>query len=102
MTDTSAIALRAGKPTITVRQNQIEWAPLADGGRLAFTNTSYKAVKDALFMTFGKFPIRLSKDHVRELRAMAAAAREPGSADHPYTQLIEALNKYGDLELRDL
>lgn len=94
----SPMRLRGGTPTIAVGQQVIEWSPLAEGGRLSFADTSYRAVREALFRVFGKFPIRLSKDNIKEIQAMAASA--PGDA--PYLQILEALRKYGELELRDL
>lgn len=90
--------LRGGRPTIAVSQQVIEWSPLAEGGRLSFQDTSYRAVRDALFKVFGKFPIRLSKDNIKEIQAMAAAS----AGETPYQQILDALRKYGDLELRDL
>lgn len=92
--------LRAGGgPPITVQQQAIEWAPIAEGGRLPFNGTSYRQVRDALFKVFGKFPIRLSKDNIPQIVAMSAVIDE-GSA--PYQCILDALRKYGDLELRDL
>lgn len=99
---TESTAIRMGQPTIKAQQQQIEWAPISSGGQLSFKGTSYGAVKVALSMTFGKFPIRLKPEHLPQLKAMAAVAKESTNGDQPYTQLIEALGMYGNLELRDL
>ena len=46
---------------------------------------------------FGPLPIRLTKDaHASMLRGMIAAA---GDGATPYTELLEALRQYSDLEV---
>ncbi len=95
--------LRGGRPSIAVATPlamQIEWAPMASGQRLPFNGTSYLAVREALTKTFGAFPIRLSRaDHLATMRGMAAVAAEGAE---PYAQLAAALDKFGELEIRDV
>lgn len=92
--------LQAGKPTVAVVQNNhsgIAWAPLDKATRVSFMGTSFPAVRAALVKTFGEFPIRILPGDETVIRGMAAAAGEGGT---PYAEILEALRKHGDLELR--
>lgn len=85
------------------KQQAIEWCPIAEGGRLSFAGTTYRATRNALFSVFGEYPIRLNKaKHLQTLQAMSHVAKEANDGAAPYNQLADALRKYGDLEVRDL
>lgn len=89
------------RPTPLVKQDAIEWAPLAGPSRLPFIGTDYASVRKALIGMWGPFPIRLSKTNGDDeaMRAMLFASG-PGSA--PFHILHQALMQYGEIELRDL
>jgi hypothetical protein len=75
---------------------------VSDGGRLTFENTSLAAVRGSLFAMWGDFPIRLSKARdIRLVESMAAAAKSHGNAHAPFVQILDALNKFGELEIAD-
>lgn len=76
----------------------IEWAPLASPVAVSFSGGSYRAVHSALTETFGKFPIRLTRDkHLVALHGMHAA-----TLCLAYKQLADGLERFGDIEVRDV
>lgn len=88
----------AGKPSVGVRETGIYWAPVSQSIRLSFAGTDQATVSKALTDTFGKFPIRLSDSHILTIKAMYHAA---GVGGKPYSDLYDALQKFGQLELTE-
>lgn len=84
------------------KQYAIDCRPVGEGHRLSFEGTNFTATRDALAGTFGKFPIRLDKSHKLMLAAMAEVAKANGKGQIPYTQIIDAIHRYGDIELNEL
>lgn len=65
---------------------------------LTFLGTDFTATWRALTETFGQMPIQLNTfEHMGVLKGMANAAGE-GAA--PYKQILEALEKYEEIEVR--
>jgi len=75
---------------------QMSWRPLTTPRRVTFLGTSFAAVHRALGEVFGGFPIRLSREHIVAIRAMATVAAD---GREPYDQIAEALAKHGDVEV---
>jgi hypothetical protein len=67
---------------------------------VTFLGTSFDQVAMAMREVFGEFPIRLKwAEHIAVLTAMAAVA---GDGRGPYEQIMTALGRYRELELRVL
>lgn len=91
------VSVVAGKPSISVGERTIQWAPIASPVRLHFDGTSCAEVAAALMQAFGEFPIRLHKgEQLMILKGMVAAA---GEARRPYEELLRALAQVGELEV---
>lgn len=83
-------------------QPTVSWVALTQPSALRYNGTTVQAVHVALRMAFGEFPIKLSSGnggvHLSVLLGMQAVA---GAGATPYTILYEALEKFGEIEVRD-
>jgi hypothetical protein len=80
------------------RESRIEWCVKQPPAMLSFLGTTCDDTAKALIIAFGKFPIQLNRfEHEAVLVGMAAAA---GEGRVPYNALLEALRKYGEIEVR--
>ena len=76
----------------------IEWCPKAKPKTLHFNGTACILVAEALAQTFGKFPIQLNQfEHATVILGMMHAAGEGAT---PYKELLDALNRHGEIEVR--
>jgi hypothetical protein len=76
----------------------IEWCAKATPAKLSFMGTSFADVHAALETAFGEFPLQLERfAHEQVLLGMAAAAGKNGQA---YLALLEAVRKFGEIEVR--
>ena len=73
---------------------QLEWCVKQPPKQLSFLGTSFELTAAALTKTFGAFPIQLDSSHQRVLAGMAAVGGTP------YAQLLQALEVYGEIEVR--
>lgn len=86
------------RPVSVQRPNALIWKPVGEGDRLSFANSSFQAVHKVLLEVFGAFPISLSaKSHLPHLKAMRAASGGVAA----YNDLVVALEKYGEIEVRE-
>lgn len=97
-----AAVIQVGRPPVNTGPapavaSGIAYAPLATPTRVSLLGTSFPAVRQALTRTFGDFPIRLSAQDGAVLAGMSAAAGEGAT---PYAEILAALEKFGELELR--
>lgn len=86
------------QPVAIKNPNQLLWKPVGDGDRLSFANSSFQAVNKVLVEVFGKLPITLNvKTHLVHLKAMRAASGGVAA----YNDLVMALEKHGEIEVRE-
>jgi len=91
-------AVVAGRASSPSREVEISFRVVSEQTRVPCDGTSARAVQAALFKVFGKFPIRLGEDQRDVLLGMAAAA---GDGSKPYEIMLEALRRYGAIEVND-
>lgn len=86
-------------PTPMVTQPSISWVALTAPAVLRYNGTTVQEVHKALVNAFGQFPIKLNAgDHLPVLFGMRCAAGDGGT---PYEILRAALERFGEIELRD-
>jgi len=78
-------------------QPQIAWVAVTSPAELRYNGTTVQAVHKALRRAFGELPIRLGREHLPVIHGMMAVAGEGAT---PYEILFQALDKFGELELR--
>lgn len=91
------VSVVAGRPSVSPGETGITWAPVQAPVKLNFIGTSFHEVSNAISRALDQnFPVRLNQSHIPILRGMAAAA---GDGHMPYTELLNALTQFGNLEV---
>ena len=90
--------ITAAQVTGVRKEARIEWCVKQPPTVLSFLGTTCEDTAKALVIAFGKFPIQLDRlQHEQVLVGMAAAA---GEGRAPYNALLDAVRKYGEIEIR--
>jgi len=95
MIDTGKIA--RAEPAPAAIQPKVTWVALTQPAQLRYDGTTVQEVQRALRQAFGEFPIKLGTTHLPILTGMLAAAQSPV----PYQILYDALERFGEIEVRD-
>lgn len=81
-------------------QPTVSWVALTQPSALRYNGTTVQAVHAALRKAFGPFPIKLRTEDqdLHILRGLVAGA---GEGHTPFDILYDALEKFGEIEIRD-